>query len=293
MAPPARGLRLLIFDLDGVIYRGALPVPGASKLVNWAQGAGLVTRFATNNSTAPRDTYAARLGRLGIVATQDDIVTSATATVDYLERHAPEVRMVLAVGGSGLVTELSEGGLQVTAATDAAPSDYRGGALPQRYDAVVTGLDFEFDYRRLAVACAALEEGARLVATNADLRYPTEIGFLPGAGAMVAALSAASRVTPTVIGKPEPAMFEAILEREGVAPGEALVVGDNPDSDVVAARRAGIPSVLVLTGVANRAVLPSLAGERRPDAVADGPAELRGIIIGRMKQDAADEHRSV
>jgi ribonucleotide monophosphatase NagD (HAD superfamily) len=88
-------------------------------------------------------------------------------------------------------------------------------------------------------------------------------------------------------------MFEAILEREGVAPGEALVVGDNPDSDVVAARRAGIPSVLVLTGVANRAVLPSLAGERRPDAVADGPAELRGIIIGRMKQDAADEHRSV
>ncbi|MGI8872060.1 MAG: HAD-IIA family hydrolase [Candidatus Limnocylindria bacterium] len=279
--PPDR-LRLLIFDLDGVIYRGEMPIPGAAALVAWAQATGLRTRFATNNSMATRHAYAARLGRMGIAAVPDDIVTSTSATIGYLRRLAPEVATVLAVGGVGLVEELRDAAFSATPAQEVAGPGYDGGELPSRYDAVVTGLDIAFDYMRLAVAAAALRAGARFVATNADMRYPTHAGFLPGAGAMVAALAAAGGVAPTVIGKPEPAMFAEILDRDGVAPGEALVIGDNPDSDIVAARRAGIASVLVLTGVADRGMVEGLAGERRPGAVADGPTELRELIAQRL-----------
>jgi 4-nitrophenyl phosphatase len=144
---------------------------------------------------------------------------------------------------------------------------------------VVSGLDRQIDYRRLGIAAAAIRAGALFVATNADLRYPTPEGFAPGAGAIVAALAASSGVEALVIGKPQPAMFQAILEHDGVAPEDALVIGDNPDADLVAARRAGITSVLVLTGVVDAAAVADLAGERRPDHVAPDPAAV-GRLLG-------------
>jgi 4-nitrophenyl phosphatase len=130
---------------------------------------------------------------------------------------------------------------------------------------------------------AAVASGARLVATNADTRYPTPAGFLPGAGSIVAALATATGVAPDVIGKPAPAMFEAILESTGVAPGEAVVVGDNPAADVVGARRAGIAAILVLTGVADAASASTLAGDERPDAVAADPAAVRALLEERVR----------
>jgi 4-nitrophenyl phosphatase len=116
------------------------------------------------------------------------------------------------------------------------------------------------------------------IATNADARYPTPRGVVPGAGSIGAALATASGVEPLVIGKPEPAMFGAILERAGVSPADALAIGDNPDADIVAARRAGIRSVLVLTGIADPATVESLEGERRPDMVAPDPAAVAGLL---------------
>jgi 4-nitrophenyl phosphatase len=101
---------------------------------------------------------------------------------------------------------------------------------------------------------------------------------MPGAGTIVAALAATSGREPLVIGKPQPAMFRAILEHDGVPPGEALVIGDNPDADLVAARRAGIPSVLVLTGVVDEAGAARLDGERRPDRVAADPAAVAALL---------------
>lgn len=95
---------------------------------------------------------------------------------------------------------------------------------------------------------------------------------------MIAALRAASGVEPFVIGKPQPGIFRAILERAGVAPAEALAIGDNPDSDVVAAHRAGIGSILVLTGIADEATVATLSGERSPDHVARGPAEVAALL---------------
>jgi 4-nitrophenyl phosphatase len=273
-----RDARLIIFDLDGVIYRGGEAIRGAPALVNAVRAAGRSVSFATNNSMATRADYVERLATHGITSSLDEIVTSSSATVDHLHNHLPDVRSVLAVGGDGLLAELRTGGYRATAAGDGAPEAWNGEPLAERYDAVVAGLDQAIDYRRLGIAGVAIRSGARFIATNADVRYPTPTGFVPGAGTIVAALQATSGVEPVVIGKPQPAMFQAILERSGVPPGQALVVGDNPDADIVAARRAGIVSILVLTGVADRAMASSLEGERRPDHVADGPEAVASLL---------------
>ena len=272
-------LRLVIFDLDGVIYRGRQPVPGAAALVGALRGAGLLIRFATNNSMATRAMYVPRLVEMGIAVQADEIVTSTSATIDHLRAHLPEVRTVMAVGAEGMLDELRAAGFDATAAGDAVEPGYDGGPLDRTYDAVIAGLDPAVDFRRLAAATTAMRAGARFIATNADLRYPTPTGFLPGAGAIIAALRAAGGVEPLVIGKPEPGIFTAILERAGVDPHEAVAIGDNPDADMVAAHRAGLRSILVLTGVADAALAATLDGERRPDHVARDPAEV-GTLLG-------------
>jgi phosphoglycolate/pyridoxal phosphate phosphatase family enzyme len=271
-------LRLVIFDLDGVIYRGRQPVPGAAALVAMLRERGLLLRFATNNSMATRAMYVPRLVEMGIPVELDEIVTSTSATIDHLRAHLADVRTVMAVGAPGMLEELREAGFDATAAGDAADPSYDGGPLDAAYDAVIAGLDPSFDFRRLAAASTAIRAGARFIATNADLRYPTPTGFLPGAGSIIAAIRAASGAEPLVIGKPEPGIFRAILERAGVRPPEAVAIGDNPDTDMVAAHRAGMRSILVLTGVADAALAATLEGERRPDHVASDPTEVAALL---------------
>jgi 4-nitrophenyl phosphatase len=279
-----RFVRLVIFDLDGVIYRGAEPVPGATDLVRTLHERGTLVRFATNNSMVAREGYVERLAAMGIASTRDEIVTSTSATIEHLKRDDGRLHRVMAVGADGMLAELRAAGYDAIAAADAAPTEYAGGPLPHTFDAVIAGLDPAFDYHRLAAAAAAVRAGARFVATNVDRRYPTAIGFLPGAGAIVSAIAAAADAEPEVIGKPEPAMFEAILSAAGVAAGDAVVIGDNPDADIVAARRARIASVLVLTGVADRRMALELDVDRTPDVVIDGPAEAAALLAGRLSR---------
>lgn len=269
--------RLVILDLDGVVYRGAEPIPGAAELVAWLHRCGVAVRFATNNSMVARDGYVERLGAMGIETTSDEIVTSSSATVEYLHRHAPEIRRVMAIGAEGLREELTAAGFETTMAGDVTAT-VPGGALAASYDAVIVGLDPEFDYARLASGMSAVAGGARLIATNADARYPTPAGFLPGAGSIVASLQLATGVVPEVIGKPAPAMFRAIIEASGIPAGETVVVGDNPASDIVGARRAGCASILVLTGVADAAGVSALVADAVPHAVADDPVAVRALL---------------
>ena len=271
-------LRLVIFDLDGVMYRGRQPVPGAAAMVAMLRERGLLVRFATNNSMATRAMYVPRLVEMGVPVELDEIVTSTSATIDHLRAHLPDVRTVMAVGAPGMLEELRAAGFDATAAADAVDASYDGGPLDVSYDAVIAGLDPSFDFRRLAAASTAIRVGARFIATNADLRYPTPTGFLPGAGSIIAALRAASGAEPLIIGKPEPGIFRAILERAGVRPAEAVAIGDNPDADVVAAHRAEMRSILVLTGVADAALAATLEGERRPDHVARDPSEAAALL---------------
>jgi HAD superfamily hydrolase (TIGR01450 family) len=277
-SPPPPRPRLVVFDLDGVIYRGARAVPEAASLVAAIRRSGCQVRFATNNSMATRETYAERLAGHGIQADPDEIVTSTFATIGHLRQHLPDVHQLLAVGAEGMLAELESAGFEVVHARSAEAPDWNGAPLSRDWDAVVVGLDPMVDYRTIGIAATAIRQGARFIATNADLRYPTPDGFVPGAGAIVAAVGATSGAKPLIIGKPEPAMFLAILEGAGVAPPDALVIGDNPDSDIPAARRAGIPVVLVLTGIADARLASSLAGERRPDWILPGPGEVAALL---------------
>ena len=273
-------LRLVILDMDGVLYRGDTPVPGAVDLVNRLHRAGLLVRYATNNSMFTRLAYVGRLADMGIRADTTEIVTSTSASIDHVRRHAAEVRSILALGADGMVDELRAAGYQVTPIAEAVEA-VGAGATPE-VDAVLVGLDPQFNDQRLAAAASAIQAGARFVATNADARYPTPDGFRPGAGAMVAAIQERSGVAPLVIGKPEPAMFHAVLEATGVPADETLVVGDNPDSDIAGARRSGILSVLVLTGVTSAEAASRLVGEARPDHIAADPAAVWSLIEERL-----------
>ena len=275
-------VRLVIFDLDGVIYRGDDVISGARELVTWLHECGTAVRFATNNSMVTREGYVDRLGGMGIATAADEIVTSTSATVEHLRLHAPEIRTVLGIGADGMREELVSAGLEVVMAGAARPPDRPGGRLDRGFDAVIVGLHPGLGYGELAIAMSAVAAGARLIATNADARYPTPAGFLPGAGSIVAALATATGITPEVIGKPSPAMFSAIMESSGVPTRETVVVGDNPDADIAGAHRAGCAAILVLTGVADAAMAATLTGELAPEAIAAGPAEVRTLLEGRV-----------
>jgi HAD superfamily hydrolase (TIGR01450 family) len=270
--PRSTPIRLVILDMDGVLYRGDRAVDGAVELVQHLHDAGLLVRYATNNSMFTRAEYAKRLAGMGIKAEPAEIVTSTSATIEYLGRHEPEIRSVLAVGGQGMVKELRDAGYAVHWVADAAP------AAP--VDAVIVGLDPDFDDARRALATDAIRHGARFIATNADVRYPTPDGFRPGAGSMVAAIGKSAGTNPLVIGKPELAMFAGILSGSGVASREAVVIGDNPESDIAGAHRSGMTGILVLTGVTDADRAANLRGQQRPDFVVADPAGAWQLIAG-------------
>lgn len=263
---------LLLVDLDGVVYRGADPVPGVAALLADRAAHGDVVVYVTNNSMYERAHYVARLMELGAPVAEDRVVSSSRATALYLREHLPAVRRVLAVGAGGLERELRAAGLEVitaaAAATRAAQEGLDGVAAAGAPDAVVCGLDPQLTYLRLAVAADCVRAGAQFVATNRDPVYPTERGLRPGAGSIVAALEVATGVKPVSIGKPEPWLLEEAAHAVGADPSSAVMIGDSLVTDLPAARAVGARSILMLTGVTSRAQIDALAAADRPTEVA-------------------------
>jgi 4-nitrophenyl phosphatase len=282
---------LLLVDLDGVLYRGANPVPGIAALLAARAAAGDDIVYVTNNSMWYRAEYVDRIAGMGAPVTADRIVSSPRATALYLRDHEPGIRHVLTVGASGLDRELDDAGFRVTRAGDVAET-IRGGGVEgtdgqdgweaaDRPEAVVVGLDPRIDYLRLTVATDCVRAGARFVATNRDPVYPTERAVRPGAGSIVAAVEAASGVTPISIGKPAPYLLEEAARAVGREPTEAIMIGDNLGTDVGAAIAVGArASVLMLTGVTSRAEVEAASPDRRPTAIAADAAELAEVLAG-------------
>jgi 4-nitrophenyl phosphatase len=185
------------------------------------------------------------------------------------------------VGTPGLVAELREVGLTVVSAGEAAEvvtdGAYRVTAAgdPQ---AVVVGLDRGFDYGRLAIASACIRAGALFFATNRDPVFPTEYGFVPGAGSIVAAVEVASGVAAISVGKPGPLLLEVAADAAGLPLDEAVVIGDSLQTDIPAAHAAGVASVLLLTGVTTIEHLDDLPEAQHPTAVARDAGELRTVL---------------
>ncbi len=272
---------LLLVDLDGVVYRGANPVPGVAALLAERAAAGDAVVYMTNNSMHYRADYVSRLRELGAPVSADRIVTSARATALHLEREQPNVRRVLAVGASGLERELRDVGLDVVTTAHASTrmaQGLDGFAAAGRPDAVVCGLDPQLTYLRLAAAADCIRSGATFVATNRDPVFPTERGLRPGAGSIVAALEATTGVTPLSIGKPGPKLFELAAAAGGGTAPDAVVIGDNLVTDIAGANAVGARSVLVMSGVTSDEELDAAGPERRPTAVAHDADELRAIL---------------
>ena len=218
-------------DLDGVIWLGDEPIPGAASAVARLRDVGEAVVFCTNNSSHPVGEVEAKLARQGIPA-RGDVLTSAMAAATLVE---PGER-VLVCGGPGVVEALEA-----------------RGAVPVRdgdADAVMVGFHRDFDYERMRIACAAVRRGARLLATNDDTTYPTPAGLIPGGGAILAAVVAGSGSAARVAGKPNAPMASLVRARLGDG---GTMVGDRPDTDGRFARVLGYRFALVLTGVSSDA----------------------------------------
>ena len=263
---------LLLVDLDGVVYRGADPVPGVAAVLADRAARGDDVVYVTNNSMHYRADYVTRLAAMGAPITPETVVSSARATALHIQNHEPSIHKVLVLGASGLERELRDVGLDVVTAAHAATRMHQEGidgyAAAGEPDAVVTGLDPNLTYLRLAAACDCIWAGARFIATNRDPVYPTERGRRPGAGTVAAAVEAATGTTPLVIGKPGPHLLELAAEAVGRDPREAVMIGDGLATDIAAARAVGARSILMLTGVTTRAALDALPSDERPTAVA-------------------------
>jgi glycerol-1-phosphatase len=233
-----------LFDLDGVLYRGDEPIPGAAAAVSALREAGRRVVFVTNNSARPPSAVAGRLAAAGVPAAPEEVVTSAGATAELLAGRG--CRSAFVVGEQGIREALAGAGIEL-----------RDGE-PDRVDAVVVGLDREADYTKLRTASVLVERGAAFVGTNGDASFPAPDGSRwPGAGALLAAIATTSGAEAELVGKPHPTLFRAALARAGG--GRPLVVGDRLDTDIAGAAGLGWDSLLVLTGITRREDLQDAA----------------------------------
>jgi glycerol 3-phosphatase-2 len=222
----------LLFDLDGVLYRGDEPVINAASTMTVLRERGARLAFLTNNSSRTPEQIARKLVAIGIQAQADEIVTSALATADLLEVRGGTA---FVIGEDGIRRALSAVGVRIL------------DGEPERVDHVVVGVDFGVTYPKLARACELVERGASLVATNADGSFPVPWALWPGAGALLAVITTTTGAEAEVVGKPFAPLFASAARRVGAT--RPLVIGDRLDSDIAGAARCGWDSLLVLTGV--------------------------------------------
>ena len=285
---------IAIFDMDGVLYRGAEVMPYARDALERLRRAKWEVLFATNNSTATRLDYLRQLQQLRLGGDLDHIVTSGYATAHYLERRRPKPTDVLVIGADGLRQEIRAVGISVRDANalpgihpppEAAADGVDPGAmrrylvaldLPAVPDTVVVGLDLHLTYAKIAEAQRAILAGAEFICSNRDRAYPVEGRLLPGAGTIVAAIEVATGSKALCIGKPEPFLFQEAVRRAGKQDGHdrVVVVGDSTDYDIVAAHRVGATGVLITTGLTERDTLKSASGDAVPDRVIHSLEEL-------------------
>ncbi len=225
----------IIFDLDGTLFVGNRPIAGAPEAVE-ALRHRFTCRFLSNNGERPGTLLTDRLNAMGFDVTPKEIITSADLVVDFLEETNPGAR-VLVRGSDALAHKLTSHRFRVV----------ESGAA----DFVVIGVDRDLTRHKMVAAFRSLHEGARLVATNADPTYPASDGERPAAGAYVGLFRGMGYEPMRFCGKPDPLAVRTALRKWGIEdPATCLFVGDNLQTDIVAADVVGADSVLVLSGVA-------------------------------------------
>ncbi len=245
-----------LMDMDGVIVREDHLVEGADRFVARLREAGYPFLILTNNSIYTARDLAARLARLGLQVPPEAIWTSALATAKFLAAQRPG-GTAFVIGESGLTTALHDVGYTLVE-TD---PDY-----------VVLGETRTYSFERIAKAIQLISGGARFIATNPDPTGPSPLGPLPAAGAVAALITKATGVDPYYVGKPNPLMMRSALNAIDAHSETTAMIGDRMDTDIVAGIEAGLHTILVLTGISDRAEIERYPF--RPDEVLDSVADL-------------------
>ncbi len=232
-------LKALILDMDGVLWRDDTPIGDLLAIFARIRERGFKVALATNNATRTVDEYLEKFSGFGVTLEPWQIVTSSLASADTLAKDFPGGGSVFVIGENGIQRALEERGF----APLIDPQD------ETRPVAVVAGIDRFISYAKLRRATLHIRAGVPFYGTNPDRTFPTPQGLVPGAGAILASIEAATDVKAIIIGKPSPFMMHLALERLGTGPEETLVVGDRLETDIVAGQAAGCKTALVLSGV--------------------------------------------
>lgn len=256
-----RDLRGLVIDMDGVLWHGDQALPGYTRFFETLRRLEICFILATNNNTRTPAGFAAKATALGAYVAPEEVITATTATIHYLQDRYPAGTRLYAIGEKPLKDQLEQAGFTLA---------------DQDVAAVVAALDHDLNYEMLRRATLLIRAGAEFIGPNPDLLYPTPEGLAPGSGVVLAALQATTERDPTIIGKPEPRMFLLALERMQLAAKECASLGDRLNTDIAGGKRAGMKSILVMSGVTGTA---ELAGSSiRPDWIFQGIDELADAL---------------
>lgn len=253
-----------LIDLDGVVYVGETPTPRAAEVLDAVGQNGKRRLFITNDPRHTTEAYAEKFNRLGLPAKANEFLTSGRAAALLLQSEGWRGRAIYVVGSDGLRREIEAAGGRVLR-----------GAEGIEAKVVVVGGHQNFHYDEMKVATLAIRKGAAFIATNRDATFPMPDGLWPGTGPVVAAIECATGVVPIVVGKPEKRIFQMALDLFPSS-GRTVMIGDRLDSDILGGRRAGLATILVLSGCTSEGEARQSA--IRPDYVISSLSGLLGPL---------------
>jgi 4-nitrophenyl phosphatase len=259
--PLIQALRGLIIDMDGTLWHGDTPLPGLTHFIEVLRQKQIKFILATNNNTQTPQGFINKAASMGVEIKTDEVMTASIATVEYLKSHYPYGSPVYVVGEAPFKGLISEAGFELTE-KDAV--------------VVVATMDRSLTYEMLKRATLLIRAGADFIAPNGDKCYPTQEGIVPGAGAVLAAISASTDRQPLIIGKPESALFDMSIQRMGLPVEQVASLGDRLDTDIEGGKRCGLKTILVLTGVTSREEAES--SSIKADWVVDGIENLIQLL---------------
>ena len=261
-------MSLYVFDLDGVIYRGERLLPGVKETLTKLRKRGNQVSFLTNNSTLSRSGFQKKLTQMGIDVHLEDLFPSSHLAAIYLGHKTKNKNIkVLVFGEEGLFEELRQARIKLTSTSKDA-------------NYVVVGMDRKFNFEKLKLAYEAILNGAKFVATNKDVTYPTEEGTVPAAGAIVKALEVSTHKRALLLGKPHLFGLKTVMKSKGYTSADTILVGDGLETDILAGKRLKIVTVLVLSGITLEKMLQKAPPSLKPDYVIQSLLDLPSLKIG-------------
>jgi 4-nitrophenyl phosphatase len=259
-------LETILLDADGVLWHGDIPMPDLRRFFDVLKRSNIRYAVVTNNATKSRHAYASKFLNFGIDFPADLIFSSSVVTAELLKDEYPTGAGIFVVGEQGIREAIGQAGFRLLDEN----------ARPDECSAVVAGLDRAINYPKIAAASRLIRGGAAYFGTNGDATFPGPEGLEPGAGAVLAAITAASGIEPRVMGKPGPAIFLSAVKYLDANPATTAVVGDRLETDILGGKKAGINTILVMSGVTTLEMLTN--SDIHPDLVFGDIVEIADTL---------------